>query len=81
MSEELTPLDAERARELAQAFVGSEAELTLCDGTPAGLYLVSVSECFYFLVARPNPCRVGGDECVSVSKVTGLVRSVGTVGE
>ena len=74
-------VDAERARELAQAFVGSEVELTLCDGTPVGLYLVSRSDCFYFLVSRPNQWRVGGDKCVSVSKVTGLVRSVGYVGE
>lgn len=75
------PVDAERARELAWRFVGPGAELTLCEGTPAGLYALNASEHFYFVVVRLNSYRIGGDEYASVSKVTGLVRSEGTVGD
>lgn len=77
----LEGLDATRATELAQAFAGSNAEVTLCPAKPPGVYQVDGSAKFYFLIDRPNARRVGGSECVSVSKTSGAVEYVGLIGE
>ena len=66
-------IDAEKARELAQAWVGLEASVELLDTPPQALYLARPGRQFYFAVRRPRVQRVGGDEIVIVDGTTGEV--------
>lgn len=68
-------INDEKARELAQAWVGLKSEVTLLDAPPDGLYLASPEEHFYFTVTRPRVERVGGDEIAIVNRLTGEVRT------
>lgn len=76
-------ISAKEAERLAQLFVGTEAELTLCDEVPGGLYLVRpVDAEFFFYVHRPHlPPRVGSSEVIAVDRRTGQVRGAGSIGE
>lgn len=75
-------VDAARAKQLAQEFVGTRAKLVPCNGAPVGLYNADATKEFFFIVVqRTTEHRVGGTECVAVSKSTGVVRSMGFVGE
>jgi hypothetical protein len=78
------PLDAIRAKQLAQEFVAArEWELVPCDGAPNGLYgadaEVEARRDYFFFVIRRG--RVGGTECVAVSRTSGVARSMGYIGD
>jgi len=75
------PLDPSRARQLAQAFVTARLELIPWDGPSAGIYDADTQTDFFFFVVRRDRPRVGREECVAVSKSTGVVRSMGFVGD
>ena len=74
-------MDLNRAKRLAQRFVGTQAILETCDASLVTLYNFDPAREHLFYVHRPDLLRVGGTEVVAVSKESGAVRSTGFHGE
>lgn len=77
-----TPLvSAVEAERIALAYAAAQIHVVACNGRPDGAYMASDEPLYYFLVPPQEVLHIGGSRCVGVSKITGIVRELGSVGE
>jgi len=74
-------MNQENALDAARKFLLNWIDVKACDKPPEGLYGYDSLKDFLFRVERKDGLYLGGTTYLAVSKATGQVRNVGTVGE
>lgn len=76
------PVDPEEAQHLAREFVRELVDVRLCRQVPGNLYAFDpATEYLFAVICMENLPHIGGTDYVAVSKATGEVRQLGSIGE